>query len=134
MQRFPDWEIRLGEYIAKARGIEWGDFGCGYFVAGAIEAMTGENPLDIEFDDETSLKDALAASGDKTLYIYLSRKFGRHIPPAQAQRGDIVQLRREAVPTMGVMLSRNKVVFLAQQGLAAISVLECERAWRIARG
>ncbi|MBB4620123.1 DUF6950 family protein, partial [Sphingomonas abaci] len=47
MHRYPDWEARLAAYLEplRARPFAWGRHDCSTFAAGAVEAMTGVDPM-----------------------------------------------------------------------------------------
>ncbi|WP_294327034.1 hypothetical protein [uncultured Sphingomonas sp.] len=94
MQRFPDWDARLAAYLEplRARPFEWGRHDCCTFAAGAVEAMTGVDPMP-EFRGRYSTAigsaRALRRFGAGDLASTLDGKF-EAIPAPLAQRGDIV--------------------------------------------
>ena len=46
MTRYPDWRVRLHHYLeAETARAPVEEINCASFAAGAVEAMTGENPL-----------------------------------------------------------------------------------------
>jgi hypothetical protein len=94
MLRHADWEARLAAYLEplRARPFEWGGHDCCIFSAGAVEAITGIDPMS-EFRGHYhtrigSLR-ALKRFGAGALAPTLDAKFPR-IPPSSAQRGDVV--------------------------------------------
>lgn len=94
MQRLPDWEARLAAYLEplRARAFAWGEHDCCTFTAGAVEAMTGVDPMP-EFRGRYSTAigsaRALTRYGAGTLDATLDGKFER-VPAALAHRGDVV--------------------------------------------
>lgn len=98
MHRLPDWEARLAAYLEPlhARPFGWGRHDCCTFSAGAVQAMTGVDPMP-EFRGRyaTAIGSARALRrlGAGTLADTLDRKFGL-VPPSLAQRGDIVMSSR----------------------------------------
>lgn len=94
MHRLPDWEARLAAYLEplRSRPFAWGRHDCCTFAAGAVEAMTGVDPMP-EFRGRYSTPRgsvrALRKFGAGDLAETLSAKFEGVAAPL-AQRGDIV--------------------------------------------
>lgn len=94
MHRQADWETRLAAYLEplRLRPFEWGRHDCCTFSAGAVEAMTGVDPMP-EFRGRytTAIGSARALKryGAGTLEATLDTKFER-VPAALAQRGDVI--------------------------------------------
>lgn len=94
MHRHADWEARLAAYLEplRARPFEWGAHDCCTFAAGAVEAMTGTDPMP-EFRGKYSTAlgsdRALRRLGAGSLAATLDGKF-EAVPAPLAQRGDIV--------------------------------------------
>ncbi|MBB4611600.1 DUF6950 family protein [Sphingomonas yabuuchiae] len=94
MQRLPDWETRLADYLEplRLRPFAWGDHDCCTFAAGAVAAMTGIDPMP-EFRGRYSTAigsaRALRRFGAGDLPSTMDAKF-ETIPAPLAQRGDIV--------------------------------------------
>jgi hypothetical protein len=94
MNRLPDWEARLAAYLEplRTRAFVWGEHDCCLFSAGAVEAMTGVDPMP-EFRGRYSTPigsaRALTRYGAGRLDATLDTKF-RRISASLAQRGDIV--------------------------------------------
>lgn len=94
MYRKPDWEVRLAAFLEplRARAFAWGQHDCCTFAAGAVEAMTGIDPMP-EFRGRyaTAIGSARALRrfGAGTLAGTLDTKF-EPVDAALAQRGDIV--------------------------------------------
>jgi hypothetical protein len=94
MYRLPDWEERIIRYLEPlhATPFAWGQHDCCTFAAGAVEAMTGVDPMP-EFRGHYSTKRgsvcALRRFGAGTLAKTLDTKFER-VPVNLAHRGDLV--------------------------------------------
>jgi hypothetical protein len=94
MYRKPDWDARLAAYLdpLRARPFAWGTHDCCIFTAGAVEAMTGVDPMP-EFRGRYSTAigsaRALTRFGKGTLEATLDAKF-EAVPEALAHRGDII--------------------------------------------
>lgn len=94
MRRLPDWDARLAAYLEplRVRAFAWGSHDCCTFTAGAVEAMTGIDPIPEfrgAYTDAIGAARALRTVGQGTLAATLDQKFAA-IAPALAQRGDIV--------------------------------------------
>jgi len=94
MYRKPDWEAQLAAYLEplRVRPFQWGAHDCCTFSAGAVEAMTGVDPMP-EFRGRYSTAigsaRALRKFGAGTLAATMDAKFEAVAAPL-AQRGDIV--------------------------------------------
>lgn len=94
MYRKPDWDARLAAYLEplRLRPFAWGRHDCCTFTAGAVEAMTGTDPMP-EFRGHYSTAigsaRALRRFGRITLAATLADKF-ETVAPGMAHRGDIV--------------------------------------------
>src|SRR6218665_1915217 len=94
MFRHPDWEARLTAYLdpLRTRPFAWGEHDCCTFSSGAVEAMTGVDPMP-EFRGHYSTAigsaRALRRYGAGTLEATLDTKFVQ-VAPALAHRGDVI--------------------------------------------
>ncbi|WP_076071712.1 DUF6950 family protein [Sphingomonas montana] len=105
MIRLPDWEARLGAYMEPLRALAfaWGEHDCCTFAAGAVAAMTGVETMDEFRGRYTTRRGAVTALrryGAGTLADTMAAKFAA-IPPAQAQRGDLVMIAGNLAVNMG---------------------------------
>ncbi|MBM6576338.1 hypothetical protein KCP91_08130 [Microvirga sp. SRT01] len=94
MHRKPDWEARLAAYLdpLRLRAFAWGRHDCCTFAAGAVEAMTGVDPMPEFRGHYTTARGsvrALRRIGRGTLAATLDAKF-ESVEPSLAQRGDII--------------------------------------------
>ncbi len=119
----------------RDRPFEWGRHDCCCFAAGAVQAMTGRNPM-AEFlgaySDRESARLALREIGAGTLYHTMLTKFGRPLHPSRARRGDIAYAVHEG-PTLGICLGQ-ECAFVGEQGqqkgLVMIPTLKTRRIFR----
>lgn len=132
--RLSDWEARLSEYIAShvSSTFEWGETDCALFVAGAIEAITGEDPATEfrgRYTTEMGAARALIKYGAGTLEATMDAKFGQIEVPF-AQRGDIVMHEGATGVVIGA-----EALFIGrgggQEGLVRIPRADWQKAWRI---
>ncbi|KKI17501.1 DUF6950 family protein [Sphingomonas sp. Ag1] len=94
MHRYPDWDARLAAYLEplRLRPFAWGKHDCCIFAAGAVEAMTGVDPMPEfrgRYTTAIGSARALRRFGRGDLAATLDGKF-EPVPAALAQRGDIV--------------------------------------------
>lgn len=99
LSRKENWPKILAEYIRKKQGKKfvWGKNDCCTFVAGSVKLMTGHDfykEFRGTYNDEDSAREALKTIGNGSLYQVLLKNFGKTIPVAYAQRGDIVMDRK----------------------------------------
>lgn len=136
MHRLPDWEARLAAYLEPlhARPFAWGSHDCCIFSAGAVEAMTGVDPMP-EFRGRytTAIGSvrALKRFGAGTLEATLDRKFGL-VPPSLAQRGDIVM----SSGLLGICWGSFLIAVGSEAGREGLIRIdrarwEAPRAWRV---
>lgn len=106
--RLADWPERLADYIEARRGVPfaWGVNDCAHFAAGALQALTGADPLGAwrgRWADEAQAQQVLQALGG---IAWAARQLlGRPLRhPALAPRGAVVCARMAGVPILGVLL------------------------------
>ena len=130
MTRVSVWETRLSEYIASKRNVtfEWGMDDCCTFSAGAVEALTGVDPMpEYRGKYDTALGSARALSGKK-LGEVLDEKFPE-VPIGFAQRGDLVLMD----DCVGVVAG-DYAWFISEVGLERVKRSLWEKAWGVGRG
>lgn len=122
------------DYLRGARGrvYSYGEWDCGIFVAGAVEAMTGDDPGKAfrgQYKDAKGAAAALKKHGKGTLIKTLDGMFER-IPKAQAKRGDIAM-----VGTAIGVVAGGEALFVGQEGeregLVSFPRAEWSRAWAV---
>lgn len=131
--RFSDWETRLSEYISSKRKepFEYGKHDCAHFVAGAVEAITGENPMaDIasEYTTEIGSLRVLKGLGFDSVEEFTNSKFAS-IPIGFAQTGDIALHDG----SLGIVVGA-KAVFVSEIGYTLVDRSEWLNAWEVGRG
>lgn len=131
-QRLANWEQALSDYLMAQRNktFAYGSFDCAHFVAGAVEAMTGENPMaEIrEYNSEISSLRVLKELGFDDLEQFTDSKF----TPTSigfAQTGDIVLHNG----SLGIVVGA-KAVFATEIGYTFVDRSEWLNAWEVGRG
>ena len=130
-ERYPDWPVRMNEYIAAVRdnSYEWGTHDCCTFSGGCIEAMTGEDPMEEfrgKYNSEESAIEVLKEIGNVSLYRTLYRKFGKPLRGCYGQIGDLGFYNGNC----GIIIGRFGL-FLIDEGLAHIRLSQIQRVFRI---
>lgn len=133
MERIGTWESALSEYINAKRHepFEYGVNDCCLFAAGAVEAMTGEDPMPEFRGKYDSLKTSIAALkeiGAGDLESTLDGKFPI-VEVGFAQRGDIAFHEGSA----GI-IAGSFAWFVSDDGLERIPLEMWDKAWSVGRG
>ncbi len=131
--RYADWPIRLNAYILEAQKQEFkmGTYDCCIFAAGAVEAMTGVDPMPEfrgKYDSWRSSAKALKkiGAGTTTLYDTLRAKFGPSLAGVYGQKGDIVMYE----DACGVMLGRMGL-FIGENGFVYVRIRHLSHTFRV---
>lgn len=117
VSRLPDWERRLGEFIAanRDRPFAWGEWDCILFACAAADAMTGEDwAADYrgQYADKAGAAAILKEKGAGTLLRTIDAKLKQR-PPGHARRGDFVWF----MGSVGVCMGRH-ALFVGEERLA----------------
>ena len=131
-QRLANWEQALSDYLMAQRNktFAYGSFDCAHFVAGAVEAMTGENPMaEIrEYNSEIYSLRVLKELGFDSVEQFTDSKF-TSTPIGFAQTGDIVLHDG----SLGIVVGA-KAVFATEIGYTFVDRSEWLNAWEVGRG
>jgi len=134
MTRRSTWEADLSAYISSVRGkpYVYGEHDCGLFAAGAVMAMTGEDPgapFRGQYSNEIGCAKALRKHGAGDLESTLDALFERR-PIGRLQRGDLVWNGEAVGVCMGAY-----ALFVGQEGeaegLVRIERAEWAGGWRV---
>jgi hypothetical protein len=135
LHRLPDWEARLTDYLEplRERPHVYGRHDCALFAAGAVQAMTGVDPIPElrgRYSTARGSIYALRKYGAGSLADTLTAKFGEPVHPAHAKRGDLVMDEKAVGVAMG-----DYAIFVARDGerVGLMQVLreEWTNAWRV---
>jgi len=131
--RISTWEDALVNYIITKRQepFEYGVNDCCMFAAGAVEAITGEDPM-AEFRGQyDSLKTSLQVIKDigaGTLEATMDGKFSE-VAIGHAQRGDLAFFDDSVGVVMGGF-----AYFVSDDGLERINRSLWDKCWSVGRG
>lgn len=133
MARKSNWEQELSDYLISKRHLQfqYGSHDCAHFVAGAVEAITGENPMsDITeaYDSQIGSLRVLKGLGFDDVEQFTDSKF-TSIEIGFAQTGDIVLHDG----CLGIAVS-SKAVFVTEVGYTFVDRSEWLNAWEVGRG
>jgi hypothetical protein len=130
MMRVAIWEEALSDYISNKRDepFQYGVNDCCMFAAGAVEAMTGVDPME-EFkgtysDLRGSIK-VLKEIGEGDLETTLDSKF-EEVAISHAQRGDLAFFDESVGVIMGSF-----AYFVSDEGLERIPREMWEKCWSV---
>jgi hypothetical protein len=130
MMRVAIWEEALSDYISSKRDepFQYGVNDCCMFAAGAVEAMTGVDPME-EFkgtysDLRGSIK-VLKEIGEGDLETTLDNKF-EEVAISYAQRGDLAFFDESVGVIMGSF-----AYFVSDEGLERIPREMWEKCWSV---
>lgn len=132
--RNQDWEQALSEYLAAAETavFRWGVMDCALFAAGAVLAMTGQDPAAAYRGRYRSMAGsvrALRTYGAGTLEATIDARFAEK-PIGFAQRGDLI-MQDDRV---GICVGAD-AVFIGQEGeregLVRVPRAEWRKAWAV---
>lgn len=134
MTRLSTWEADLAAYIAdvRTRPYAYGEHDCGLFAAGAVLAMTGEDPgapFRGQYSNEIGCAKALKKFGAGDLESTLDSLF-EPCSAGFARRGDLIWNGAAVGVSMGTY-----ALFVGQEGeregLIRVPRSEWARAWRV---
>ncbi|MCC3606985.1 MAG: hypothetical protein JGK24_28120 [Microcoleus sp. PH2017_29_MFU_D_A] len=131
--RISAWEESLSDYIANKRHepFEYGVNDCCLFAAGAVEVITGEDPMSEFRGQYDSLKTSLKAIKDigaGTLEATMDGKFPE-VAIGHAQRGDLAFFGDSVGVVMGGF-----AYFVSDDGLERINRSLWDKCWSVGRG
>jgi hypothetical protein len=129
--RLPDWPERLAEALdqARARSFSETDY-CVLFAADCVEAITDTDYVEdyrgLTIDEaKARLKDS-----GSTFYRRLVSIFGKPLPLAFAQRGDVI-VRTEPELATGICCGQKTAFLSSEGGLVWKPTLEQRWAFRV---
>lgn len=124
MPRYPDWRVKLNEYLENFVTVE--EVNCALFAAGAVEAMTGEDPLrDLGHGSPEEIHGNILKAGYTSPRDKLADLF-EEVHPNMAMIGDIA-LMKGRTTTLGVVIGAD-IKVLRPDGTMGIIPLKSARA------
>ena len=135
MARYPDWPARLAACIDVARDqpFLWGTHDCALFAARAVAALTGQDPatgLAGTYTDAAGAARVLRGLGADDVEDLATLRLGPPLPPALAQRGDVVSVGTPHGPALGVCLGGTAAV-PGETGLIFAALPLWRHVWRV---
>ncbi|MDQ2069311.1 DUF6950 family protein [Natronospira bacteriovora] len=136
MIRRSNWERRLNAYLrsVQCRPHTYGEHDCTLFVAGAIQAMTGEDLAADVRGEYASQEEAFALIDELggSLEAICRDRLGEPVAPLQARRGDVVigPWADQGGDTLGVVLGA-RVATVCNRGQTRQMLGQARLAWRV---
>ena len=131
MTRLHEWPELLNAYVAahRATPFEWGVHDCCRFAAGAIQAITGTDPMaQFSYTTEAEARALIESAGG--IEALVTSVLGDPLPSvAQAQRGDVL-LADLPTPSIGTCLGAT-TAFVSERGLLLVRTNRARMAWRV---
>lgn len=132
LTRFPDWPKRLNAYFTTVgkNTFDWKTFHCCIFSGGAVEAMTGVDPMpefrDVVITNQEEANKVLQQLGEGTLFKTLYKKFGKPTTGVKGQRGDLGMFEGAC----GIITGR-ACIFVSEYGYRQVPITQIKRAFKV---
>lgn len=131
LERQPTWPRLLNEYLMTVREntYDLGTWDCCIFTSGAIQAMTGVDPMQELRGQYSTPEEYLAglhAHGYTSLYNALEDKFGPSIPGTKGKRGDIAWYEG----CCGIIIGRT-ALFVFEAGYGLVPITSVREAFKV---
>lgn len=135
MDRLPDWRPRLFAWLASVSRQPFvpGEHDCALFVAGAVEAMTGEDPAAALRGRYTTVRGGLRVlrrEGHADHVAFVASLL-TEIAPLMAQVGDVAVIGTHDGPALGIVAGA-EIMVVTPAGTGAVSLLAAQRAFTFA--
>jgi hypothetical protein len=126
--RVVNWETKLSEFVQSKSDtpFEWGQHDCASFAMKAIEVLTLEYPIDIEWDSAFKAKKLL----NQQSLIERADDIWTPVDVSLCKRGDLVATMTLDGEALGIFLSPT-AAFASEVGLAYRGRHELIKAWSI---
>ena len=125
--RLPDWRGRLNRYIeaVRRRPFAPGTHDCALFVAGAVEAMTGEDPSEGLRGAYATMAEGLLLLQKRGFIDHVDAAAARYerIPRETAQVGDIAVVSSSEGRALAIV-GGHRVFSVGPRGVVTIDLLD----------
>lgn len=137
--RLPDWQPRLAAYVeaASERPFSWADADCCRWAAGAVELITGVNPMGtllLAYSDQAGAEGLIKRGGG--LARLVAGAAGSHgwpeIEPRTARSGDLGLVSTPEGPAAAIAFGWTWIVKGRGIGVAQVPLRAALRAWSVA--
>lgn len=133
MTRHPDWQKRLTDYLRAIHQhpFEYGRFDCALFVAGAVKAMTGVDPMRgmRGYRSRSAGMRAARAKGHAD-HIDMTATLFPEVLPSLAGPGDIAVIDGTTGPALGIVQGAH-IYVAGDAGLGLVPFTAARRAFRV---
>ena len=126
--RVANWETKLSDFVQSKSDtpFEWGQHDCASFAMKAIEVLTLEYPIDIEWNSAFQAKRLL----DEKSLIERADEIWTPVDVSLCKRGDLVATMTPDGVALGIFLSPT-AAFASEVGLAYRGRHELIKEWSI---
>lgn len=136
MTRRPDWHARLSAYLTKAgqQPFAEGSHDCALFVGGAVEAMTGTDPMaELRGRYQTTAEGLalLRSMGYADHLAWFSAQLDQMPKGARPAPGDVACIPGHDGPALGIVQGEAVYVLQPERGLGFAALSQVRRAWRV---
>jgi len=134
LTRLPDWQARLQAWLIEVGGksFEPGRHDCALFAAGAVAAMTGEDPAAVFRGRYRTLRGGLRVlrrAGWRDHVAFAAAHLDE-INPLMARPGDLAVVPADGGDALGVVQGE-WVYVLGLQGMGMVPLTSATRAFRL---
>jgi len=127
-----DWQERFAAFARERASMPfaWGANDCCTFAAAAVEALTGENPMEMvaPYESEAAAGRLILRAGG--LRELAAQYLGAPVLPAFAAVGDLVLVENEGREMLGVCNGVNAIA-PGRDGYVALRMSAALAAWKI---
>jgi len=128
------WRGRLADYLAAVRGrpFRYGEHDCALFAAGAVAAMTGDDPAAGLRGKYRTMRAGLSAVQKAGFldHVDMAKALWPSIPAIRAQVGDLAVVETDAGGALGVV-GGPMIFVLRREGLAQLPLTDAALALRV---
>lgn len=130
--RLADWQLRYAAYVSSRTGMPfaWGTNDCCTFAAGAVQAVTGKDPMVAVPSYNTALTAARLIEAGGGLKALATALLGQPVAPLVAAVGDVVLLHNEGRELLGICNGINALA-PGPAGVVPLEMTDASAAWKI---
>lgn len=130
--RVRDWQARFASFIAARRGMPfaWGANDCCLFAAGAVDALTGEDPARELRGYTTALEAARLIEACGGLAQIATDALGASVDPSFAAVGDVVLMDNAGRQLLGVC-NGGTVLAPGEERMVVLGMDAARAAWKV---
>jgi len=131
--RRADWQLQLSAFVQERsdRPFDWGSNDCCTFAAGAVEALTGRNPMAGIESYATEFGALRMVEEGGGLHALATSLLGASVSPLLAAVGDVVLVMNAGREMLAVCNGTNAIAPGMSGGIVALGMNAALAAWKI---